>query len=171
MKGRPGPNLKDEAKEWAERMGYHWAENTDTSVPFDGFLYRDAMIIALKMKKIRHGLNENCIIEKKFPDDVADLRSLPVPPYVFRELWVRTQNERAYRRFHIAPEMTAEIEEVTRDNYRNTHYREAYWKKAPYRIELLRRKKEGEEGARDPGPFSPTEEVSDETGNEKLNRK
>jgi hypothetical protein len=147
MKGRPGPNLKDEAKEWAERMGYHWAENTDTSVPFDGFLYRDAMIIALKMKKIRHGLDENCIIEKKFPDDVADLRSLPVPPCVFRELWVRTQNERAYRRFHIAPEMTAEIVEVTRDNYRNTHYREAYWNKAPYQIEIPLRMEGGKEGS------------------------
>ena len=57
MKGTPGQNLKDEAKKWAERMGYHWAENTDPSVPFDGFLYRDAMIIAIKLKKFRHGLD------------------------------------------------------------------------------------------------------------------
>jgi hypothetical protein len=127
---------KDEMRKWAERMGYHWAENTDPSVPFDGFLYRMAMVIAVKKKKIRYGLADNCIIENKFPEDVSDLRSLPVPPYVFRELWVRTQNERAYRRFYIAPDMTAEIEEITRDNYRNTHYREAYWKKAPYRIEI-----------------------------------
>lgn len=146
MKGHPGPNLRDEAKEWADRMGYHWAENTDPSVPFDGFLYRDAMIIALTLKKIRHGLDDNCIIEKKFPKDVGDLRSLPVPPYVFRELWVRTQNERAYRRFCILPGMTAEIEEVTRDRYRNTHYHEAYWKKAPYRIEIPFRR-QGDTGA------------------------
>jgi hypothetical protein len=144
MKGRPGQNLKDEAKEWAERMGYHWAENTDLSVPFDGFLYREGIIIAVKMKKLRHGLDENCIIENKFPDDVADLRSLPVPPYVIRELWVRTQNERAYRRFYISPDMTAEIEEVTRDNYRNTHYRKEYWMKAPYSIDIPIRRKEGE---------------------------
>jgi hypothetical protein len=146
MKGRPGPDLKDEAKEWAERMGYHWAENTDLSVPFDGFLYRKGMMIAVKMKKLRHGLDENCIIENKFPDDVADLRSLPVPPYVIRELWVRTQNERAYRRFYISPDMTAEIEEVTRDNYRNTHYRKEYWEKAPYRIDISLHRREGEEG-------------------------
>ena len=147
MKGRPGPDLKDEAKEWAERMGYHWAENTDLSVPFDGFLYREGMMIAMKIKKLRHGLDENCIIENKLPDDVADLRSLPVPPYVIRELWVRTQNERAYRRFYISPDMTAEIEEVTRDNYRNTHYRKEYWMKAPYSIDIpLRRKEGGERG-------------------------
>lgn len=42
--------------------------------------------------------------------------------------------------------MTAEIEEITRDTYRNTHYREAYWKKAPYRIDIYLRRKEGEEG-------------------------
>ena len=136
MKGRPGPNLEGEAKKWAERMGYHWAENTDLSVPFDGFLYRDAMVIAIKMKKLRYGLADNCIVEHKLPDEVAGLRSLPVPPCVVRELWVRTQNERAYRRFYIAPDMTAEIEEVTRDNYRNTHYRETYWKKASYRIDI-----------------------------------
>ena len=136
MKGPKPSSLKDEMKGWAKQMSYHWAENTDRSVPFDGFLYRDAMVIAVKMKKVRYGLDDNCIIEKKFPDDVFDLRSLPVPPYVFRELWVRTQNERAYRRFCILPDMTAEIEEITRDNYRNTHYREAYWKKAPCRIEI-----------------------------------
>jgi hypothetical protein len=144
MKGRPGPNLKDEAKEWAGRMGYHWAENNDRSVAFDGFLYRDAIVIAVKLKKIRYGLDDNCIIDKKFPDEATDLRALPVPPYVIRELWVRTQNERAYRRFYILPDSTAEIEENTAENYRNTHYQEAYWKKAPYSIEIpLRRKDQG----------------------------
>jgi hypothetical protein len=144
MKGHPGPNLRNEAKEWAGRMGYNWTENTDRSVPFDGFLYRDAIIIAVKLKKIRYGLDDNCIIDKKFPDEAKDLRTLPVPPYVIRELWVRTQNERAYRRFYILPDSTAEIEENTAENYRNTHYREAYWKKAPFSIEISLRRK-GEE--------------------------
>jgi hypothetical protein len=80
------------------------------------------------------------------PDNVVDLRSLPVPSYVVRELWVRTQNERAYRRFYIPPDATAEIMENTVENYRNTHYRKAYWKKAPYRIEIPLSRKEGGEG-------------------------
>jgi len=108
----PGIEPEDEAKEWAELMSYHRAENMDLSVPFDGFLYRDCMMIAEKMKKLRYGLDDTCIIEKKCPDDVMDLRNLPVPPYVLRELWVRTQNERAYRWFFIALDMTAEIEEI-----------------------------------------------------------
>ena len=51
MKGRPPATLKDEAKEWAEKMGYHWAENTDLSVPFDGFLFIDRVIVAIKLRK------------------------------------------------------------------------------------------------------------------------
>ncbi len=135
MRGKSAPNLRGEAQKLAQEMGYHWAENTDPSVPFDGFLYRDTILSAIKLKKLRYGLEADCIIEQKLPDDVAGLRSLPLPPYVVRELWVRTQNERAYRRFYILPDCTAEIEENTRENYRNTHYREAYWKKAPYRVE------------------------------------
>ncbi len=68
------------------------------------------------------------------------LRTLPLPPYVLRELWIRTQNERAYRRFYVLADTTAEIEENTREGYRNTHYREAYWKKAPFRIVIPLRK-------------------------------
>ena len=53
----------------------------------------------------------------------------PSRPSCIREFWVRTQNERAFRRFYVLPETTAEIEENTKEGYRNTHYREAYWKR------------------------------------------
>jgi hypothetical protein len=57
---------------------------------------------------------------------------------VSRELWLRTQNERAFRRFWVIPgTTTVEIEEVARDGYRNPHYRKEYWEKAPYRVEIL----------------------------------
>lgn len=136
MRGRRAPNLKGEGKDLAERMGYHWAENTDPSLPFAGFMYRKAMMIAVTMMKVRYGPGNDCRIEDKYPEAVTEVRSLPLPPYVFRELWLRTQNERMYRRFLILPGTTAEIEENTRDGYRNAHYREAYWKKAPYRVDI-----------------------------------
>lgn len=136
MRGRTAKSLRDEARRWAERMGYHWAENMDPRVAFDGFLYRSGRIAAITLKKLRHGLDDNCIIEGKLPDEVRDLRNLPVPHGVQRELWVRTQNERAYRRFLVLPDTTAEIEENTAENYRNTHFREAYWREAPYRVEI-----------------------------------
>jgi len=144
VKGRIPADLKGEGEQLAHSMGYHWATNTDPDVPFDGFMYRGTVMVAVRLMKVRYGPGEDCIIEKKYPDIVAEIRSLPVPPFVIRELWLRTQNERAFRRFYILPDTTAEIEESTAENYRNTHYRETYWKKAPYRIDIPLRKREGE---------------------------
>ena len=146
MRGRTPADLKSEGKRLAELMGYHWAENTDTSLKFNGLMYRANRMVAVTLIKCRYGLDADCIIEKKFPEEVADLRALPVPHYVLRELWVRTQNERAFRRFWIAPDMTAEIEENTIENYHNTHFREEYWKRAPYRIEIALQKNDPEKG-------------------------
>jgi hypothetical protein len=144
MRGSPPANLSDEIKACAERMGYHWAENTDPDIPFAGLMYQKNVIIAVTAKKVRYGLDENCIIENRFPDEIANIRALPLPPFVIREFWVRTQNERAFRRFYVLPKTTAEIEENTKEGYRNTHYREAYWKKAPFRRVIPLRKKEEE---------------------------
>ena len=117
-------------------MGYHWLANTDPAVPFDGLMYRTAAVVAVMLKKVRYAISDDCIIEKKFPDEVAVLRTLPFPAYVLRELWIRTQNERAWRRFYILPDTTAEIEFNTSENYQNTHFREEEWKKAPFRIDI-----------------------------------
>ena len=117
-------------------MGYHWLANTDPAVPFDGLMYRTAAVVAVMLKKVRYAISDDCIIEKKFPDEVAVLRTLPFPAYVLRELWIRTQNERAWRRFYILPDTTAEIEFNTSENYQNTHFREEVWKKAPFRIDI-----------------------------------
>ena len=146
MRGRKAASLKDEAKKCAESMGYHWTDNTDPSVSFDGFMYRPSIMFAVKLKKPRYGLSYDCIIEQEFPEDVAEFRALPIPPYIPRELWVRTQNERAYRRFYVLPDTTAEIVENTAENYRNTHYREEYSKKAPCRIDIPLRKEGDEKG-------------------------
>jgi hypothetical protein len=139
MKGRKAGDLNGEARALAEQMGYHWADNADPAVPFNGFMYNGNVVIAVKLKKIRYSPGEEFILEKKFPDLVAEVRALPLPPTVIRELWIRTQNERMFRRFYILPGATAEIEENTKEKYRNPHYREAYWKKAPFRAELRRK--------------------------------
>ncbi len=117
-------------------MGYHWLSNTDTALAFDGLMYRPAAVVAVILKKVRYALSDTCIIEKKFPDDVHSIRVLPMPEFVLREIWIRTQNERAWRRFYILPETTAEIEFNTAENSRNTHFREEYWKNAPYRLDI-----------------------------------
>lgn len=136
MRGKKPTTAIDEAERCAEKMGFFWLKNTLADLPFDGFIFRPAVIAAVTLKKVRYAMDDDIIIEQKFPDDVAALRSLPLPVHVLRELWVRTQNERAWRRFYILPETTAEIEFNTAENYRNTHYDEEKWKKAPYRIDI-----------------------------------
>jgi hypothetical protein len=103
-------------------MGYHWLANTDPALSSDGLIYRTAAVVVVTLKKVRYAISDDCIIEKKFPDEVQALRILPLPEYVLRELWIRTQNERAWRRFCKLPETTAEIEFNTAENYRNTHF-------------------------------------------------
>ncbi|PKL69502.1 MAG: hypothetical protein CVV30_08080 [Methanomicrobiales archaeon HGW-Methanomicrobiales-1] len=147
MRGRKPTTVTEEAECCAGKMGFCWLSNTIADLPFDGFIFRPAVIAAIKLKKIRYALDDDIIIENKFPDEVTGLRTLPLPPWVLRELWVRTQNERAWRRFYILPATTAEIEFNTAENYRNTHYDEEKWKKAPFRIDIpLTSKKRDEVG-------------------------
>nr|WP_320162376.1 hypothetical protein [uncultured Methanoregula sp.] len=136
VRGKKPTTIIEEAGRCAERMGFCWLKNTLTDLPFDGFIFRPAVIAAVKLKKVRYAIDDDVIIEQKFPDEVGQLRSLPLPQNVLRELWVRTQNERAWRRFYILPGTTMEIEFNSAENYRNTHYDEKKWDKAPYRIDI-----------------------------------
>jgi hypothetical protein len=145
MRGIKPTTAIEEAQRCAEKMGYHWEKNTAADLPFDGFIFRPAVIAAVKLKKVRYAIDDEVIIERKFPDDVKNLRLLPLPLSVLRELWIRTQNERAWRRFYILPETTAEIEFNTAENYRNTHFDEEKWRNAPFRIDIPRPPKKRDE--------------------------
>jgi hypothetical protein len=131
MKGPRPSKIRDEAKICAGNMGYRWVENTESDLPFDAFMFRPGIIVAVKLKKVRYTIDNDVIIESKYPDDVGMLRSLPLPQCVIRELWVRTQNERAWRRFYILPKTTAEIEFNSAESYRNTHFDEETLRNAP----------------------------------------
>jgi len=117
-------------------MGYHWIKNTDPVWQFDAFIFRPAVIAAIKIKKIQHAIDENVFVEYLFPEIVDALRLLPLPLNVLSELWIRTQNERAWRRFSLLPETTAEIEFNNAENYRNTHFYDEKWRHAPFRIDI-----------------------------------
>jgi hypothetical protein len=144
IRGPRTTTIREEARVCAERMGYHWLANTEPDLPFDAFMFRQAVIAAVKVKKVRYSVDDDVIIEKKFSDEVVALQTLPLPAYVLHELWIRTQNERAWRRFYVMPGTTAEIEFNTSENYRNTHFDEEKWQNAPFRIDIaLPPKKEG----------------------------
>jgi hypothetical protein len=136
MRGKRSTTLNEEAECCAGKMGFRWLKNSLADLPFDGFTFRPAVIAAVRLIKTRYTIDDDVFIEQKFPDEVSDLRNLPLPWTVLRELWVRTQNERAWRRFYILPGTTMELEFNSAENYRNTHYDEEKWKKAPYRIDI-----------------------------------
>jgi hypothetical protein len=87
------------------------------------------MVIAVvKVKKVRHSIDDRTPAEKFFPDEIAALRNLPMPLFVLRELWVRTQNERAWRRFYILSDVIGELGFNKVEGYVNPHYDEEKWK-------------------------------------------
>ncbi len=86
MKGKQPENLRTAWIDCAHRMGYFCAENNETSLPFDGLMYRDAVVVAVKLKKVRYSPGEDFHLEKKFPGEVRALRTLPLPSTVAREL-------------------------------------------------------------------------------------
>jgi len=128
MRGARPTKTIEEAQRCAEKMGYHWIKNTDPAMRFDAFIFREFAISAITIKKIRHAIDENVFVEKLFPDEVEALRSLPLPLNVLHELWIRTQNERAWRRFYIFPDTTGEIGFNRAEEYINSHFREAEWR-------------------------------------------
>ena len=136
MRGPRPTKAIEEAQRCAEKMGFHWIKNTDPVLQSDAFMFRTAVIATIKIKKIRYAIDENAFVEHLFLEEVYVMRSLPLPLHVLRELWIRTQNERGWRRFYILPETTAEIEFNTAENYRNTHFDEEKWRHAPFRIDI-----------------------------------
>jgi len=91
MRGARPTKSIEEAQRCAEKMGYHWTKNTDPALQFDAFIFREFVISAITIKKIRHAIDENVFVENLFPEEVEALRALPFPQYVLRELWMRTQ--------------------------------------------------------------------------------
>jgi len=76
IRGLRTTTIRDEERVCAERMGYHWLANTDSDLPFDTLMYRLAAVVAVRLKKVRYAISDDCIIEKKFPDEVHALRAL-----------------------------------------------------------------------------------------------
>jgi hypothetical protein len=135
-RGRKATTIRDEAGLLAEQMGYRWIANPHADLAFDFFMFRPAAAAVVKLKKIRNAILGDLDAAKKFPDEVAGLRALPFPPHVLRELWIRTQDDRCWRRFYIFPGMTGELGHNTAEKYKNRHVDEHYFDNAPYRIEI-----------------------------------
>ncbi len=94
---KPGAAI-NEAKRFAERMGYRWQTNPDPDLLYDLLLFKPASIRLVKVRQTRYRIDPEPFYEDLFPDELRGLRALPFPAFVLRELWLRTQHERIWRR-------------------------------------------------------------------------
>jgi hypothetical protein len=113
----------DEAKGFAERMGYRWIANPYTDLAFDLFIFKPEAFRIVKVRQTRYRINPEPLYEDLFPDEIRALRELPFPKPIVRELWLRTQHERVWRRLMIYDLSVGEIEWWGPDGYVNPHAR------------------------------------------------
>jgi hypothetical protein len=112
-----------EAKKFAERMGYWWQENTNPELAYDLFAFKPKAALIVKVRLTRYRINPDTIYEDLIPDDLREVRALPFPAWLPREIWLRTQHERAWRRLWVHELAVGEIGWWGPDGYTNPHAR------------------------------------------------
>ena len=112
-----------EAKKFAERMGYRWQENPDPDLAYDLFIFKPEAACIVRVRQTRSPINPDTMYEDLLPDDLRDVRHLPFPPWIPREIWLRTRHERAWRRLRIHELSVGELEWWGPDDYTNPHAR------------------------------------------------
>ncbi len=122
-RGRKQDGIIAEAKRFAERMGYRWTCNPHPDLAFDFEIFKRESVRLVKVRQTRYRIDPDSFYEDLFPDEIRDLRGLPFPPFMLRELWLRTRAERAWRRLIVHDFGVSEIGWSEPDNYTNPYAR------------------------------------------------
>ncbi|MGA2912698.1 MAG: hypothetical protein ABSE07_04200 [Methanoregula sp.] len=112
-----------EAKDFAVRMGYRLMDNPYADLLYDYLIFKPESVRAVKVRQTRYHIDPNGFYEQQFPDEILGLRALPFPPFIQRELWLRTQHERSWRRLLVYDMSMVEIGWWGPDEYTNPHAR------------------------------------------------
>ena len=112
-----------EAQKFAEQMGYRWQENSDPDLAYDLFVFKPEAACIVRVRQTRYRISPDTVYEELLPDDLRDIRTLPFPQWIPREIWLRTQHERAWRRLRVHELSVGELEWWGPDNYTNPHAR------------------------------------------------
>jgi hypothetical protein len=112
-----------EAKKFAGQMGYRCQENSDPDLAYDLFIFKPEAAGIVRVRQTRYQINPDTIYEDLLPDDLRDVRNLPFPPWIPKEIWLRTQHERAWRRLRVHDLSVGELEWWGPDDYTNPHAR------------------------------------------------
>ena len=90
-RGRKPSAAIAEAKTFSERMGYRWQENSHPDLAYDLFIFKSGAACIVRVRQTRYRIDPDTIYENLIPDDLREVRSLPFPPWIPREIWLSTQ--------------------------------------------------------------------------------
>lgn len=120
---KPAPAIRD-AKKFAERMGYRSQENTDNpKIAYDFSAFKEGYARPVKVRVLRNHIRRDAFYEDLLADDLRDVRALPFPQWVPREIWPRTQHERVFRWLLVYDVAVAGIGWLQPDWHTNPHAR------------------------------------------------
>jgi len=70
----------DDAKKFAERMGYHWQTNEHPDLLYDLFIFKPDAACIVRVRQTRYRIDTDTMYEKLIPDNLHEVRALPFPP-------------------------------------------------------------------------------------------
>ena len=120
---KPVAAIRD-AKKFAEKMGYRWQENTENpDLGYDLQVFKPEYAMLVKVRVMRNLISPEAFYEDLLADDLREVRALPFPQWMPREIWLRTQHERTFLRLRVLAVAVAEIGFGDPDEYVNPHAR------------------------------------------------
>nr|WP_319376185.1 hypothetical protein [uncultured Methanoregula sp.] len=112
----------DEAKKSAEKMGYRWQENTaNPELGFDLIIFKPENTFLVRVRQTRYQIDPDMTYDELLPEVLREIRNLPFPKWMPRELWLRTQHERTWRRLRVHDFGVSEIGWWGPDGYYNKY--------------------------------------------------
>ena len=111
-----------EAKKFAEKMGYRWQENSENpEIGYDFLAFKPGNAFLVRVRQTRYQIDPDITYDELLPEVLCEIRNLPFPAWMPRELWLRTQHERTWRRLKVHDFGVAEIGWWGPDGYYNKY--------------------------------------------------
>ncbi|WP_372961599.1 hypothetical protein [Methanoregula sp.] len=86
-------------------------------------LFKPSFAFLMKVRVLRYHIDPDAFFEELIPDEITRVRNLPFPTWMPREIWLRTQHERTFRRLFILDTGVWEVGWMKPDGYVNPHAR------------------------------------------------
>lgn len=91
-----------EAKKFAGKMGYRWQENAENpEIGYDFLAFKPGYAFLVRVRQTRYRIDPDITYDELLPEVLREIRNLPFPARMPRELWLRTQHERTWRRLKV----------------------------------------------------------------------